>query len=37
MQAWDKQYPTTKVECQRAQRIKQQQGNANPILAERCN
>lgn len=37
MQAWDKQYPTTKVECQRAQRIKQQQGNTNPILAKRCN
>ncbi|HAV1497617.1 TPA: endonuclease I [Vibrio parahaemolyticus] len=36
MQAWDKQYPTTKIECQRAQRIKQQQGNTNPILAKHC-
>ncbi|MFM2591306.1 endonuclease [Vibrio sp. TBV020] len=37
MQAWDKQYPVTKVECQRAQRIEKQQGNTNPILATRCN
>ncbi|HHJ3176409.1 TPA: endonuclease [Vibrio parahaemolyticus] len=36
MQTWDKQYPVTKVECQRAQRIEKQQGNTNPILAARC-
>ena len=36
MMAWDKQYPTTKWECQRAKKIQELQGNVNPILATRC-
>lgn len=34
--AWDKQHPVTEWECLRAERIRVKQGNANPILAERC-
>ncbi len=36
MQAWDRQYPITPVECERAKRIKEHQGNTNPVLAARC-
>lgn len=36
MHAWDKQYPVTAMECERAKRIKEHQGNTNPILAARC-
>lgn len=36
MQVWDKQYPVTQVECERAKRIEKKQGNTNPILAPRC-
>ncbi|WP_318414279.1 endonuclease [Photobacterium leiognathi] len=36
MDAWDKQYPVTKWECQRAAKIEKIQGNVNPILASRC-
>lgn len=35
-EAWDKTYPVTDWECQRADLIKEVQGNANPILVERC-
>lgn len=34
--SWDKQYPATQWECQRADRIRTRQGNANQILASRC-
>lgn len=34
--SWDKQYPVTKFECQRAKIIAQIQGNINPILAKHC-
>ncbi|ENO8810369.1 endonuclease [Photobacterium damselae] len=34
--SWDKQYPVTKWECERAERIATLQGNVNPILAARC-
>jgi len=33
---WDKNYPVTKDECNRAELIKSIQGNINPILSERC-
>lgn len=36
MQAWDKQFPVTPTECQRAQTIEHLQGNVNPILSSRC-
>jgi len=36
MTAWDKQYPVSQWECIRADRIKQIQGNTNPIMAARC-
>ncbi|MCD9554667.1 endonuclease I [Photobacterium carnosum] len=36
MTVWDKQYPVTKWECQRAAKIQKIQGNVNPILAARC-
>ncbi len=36
MLAWDKQFPVTDVECERAARIAKLQGNVNPILAKRC-
>lgn len=36
MQTWDKQYPVTPLECERAKRIKEHQGNTNPILSARC-
>ena len=35
--AWDKQFPVSKWECERARRIQRIQGNVNPILAQRCN
>lgn len=36
MNAWDKQYPTSKWECLRAKRITVLQGSENEILNERC-
>lgn len=36
MTAWDKQFPVTKFECERSSRIEKIQGNANPIMRERC-
>ena len=36
MQAWDKMYPVTKLECLRAKRIKAIQKNKNPILEKAC-
>ena len=35
-EAWDKQYPVTAWECERAARIKAIQGNTNQILELRC-
>jgi len=35
-EAWDNAYPVTDWECQRADLIKEIQGNANPILVQRC-
>lgn len=34
--AWDKQYPVTVLECQKAEIVKSYQHNSNPILEERC-
>ncbi len=36
MQAWDKQYPVSPWECERARRIEKLQGNKNEIMAARC-
>ncbi len=36
MTVWDKQYPVSKWECERAEKIQKIQGNVNPILADRC-
>lgn len=36
MNVWDKQFPVTKWECERAKKIETIQGNVNPILAKRC-
>lgn len=36
MQAWNKQYPVTKAECERAKIIQSIQGNVDPILAGVC-
>lgn len=36
MTIWDKQYPVSQWECERADKIKKIQGNENPILASRC-
>ena len=36
MSVWDKQYPVSKWECERAEKIQKIQGNVNPILASRC-
>lgn len=36
MSAWDKQYPVTKSECQRAKKIEELQKNINPIMQRRC-
>lgn len=36
MEAWDKMYPISQWECQRAKRIESIQGNAHPILKQRC-
>ncbi|MFH0265559.1 endonuclease [Vibrio rumoiensis] len=34
--AWDKQYPVSRFECQKAKIVESYQHNVNPILAERC-
>lgn len=36
MEAWDKQFPVSAWECQRAKRITQLQGNSNSVLESRC-
>ena len=36
MTAWDKQYPVSKWECERAAKIQKIQGNVDPILTSRC-
>ena len=36
LKVWDKQYPITPWECQRAYRIEKVQGNANMIVKPRC-
>jgi len=36
MLAWDKKYPVSQWECQRADRIEKIQGNKNSILKRRC-
>ena len=36
MTVWDKQFPVSAWECQRAKRIENIQGNVNAILKERC-
>lgn len=36
MEAWDKQYPVTKSECEIGKSVKAVQHSENPILAERC-
>ncbi|WP_427976635.1 endonuclease I family protein [Agarivorans sp.] len=36
MQAWDKQYPVSAAECQRAAIIERVQHNRNPIMSSRC-
>ncbi|PSW58770.1 endonuclease I [Photobacterium kishitanii] len=36
MTVWDKQYPITKWECERAEKIRKIQGNINPVLNTRC-
>ncbi|GGB14550.1 endonuclease I family protein [Agarivorans gilvus] len=36
MQAWDKQYPVSAAECQRAQIIERVQNNHNSIMSSRC-
>lgn len=36
MLAWDKLYPISNWECQRAHRIEKLQGNSNPVLTARC-
>lgn len=36
MHAWDKMYPVSQWECQRAARIKKIQRNENPFVAGRC-
>jgi deoxyribonuclease-1 len=35
-EAWDKLFPVTAWECKRAAKIRQIQGNLNPILESRC-
>lgn len=35
-EAWDKTYPVTKWECERAAKIRAIQGNENPILIKYC-
>ncbi len=35
-EAWDKMFPVTDWECQRAEKIRAVQKNENPILQERC-
>ncbi|MCP5213369.1 MAG: endonuclease, partial [Hahellaceae bacterium] len=36
MTAWDKMYPVSSWECERAKRIESVQGNTNAIMKERC-
>lgn len=36
LDAWDRQFPVSEWECNRAQKIKAVQGNGNLILEERC-
>lgn len=36
IEAWDRMFPVTEVECVRADKIKAIQGNENPVLAASC-
>jgi deoxyribonuclease-1 len=36
MTAWDKQYPVTEWECQRALLVEDIQGNSNGVVRSRC-
>ena len=36
MAAWDRQYPVSDWECQRAQKIAKIQGNTNKVVKSRC-
>lgn len=36
MEAWDKMYPVSQWECTRADRIRDVQGNENPIMTSAC-
>lgn len=36
MEAWSKEYPVEKWECERAKTIERLQGNENPIVKEQC-
>lgn len=33
---WDKQYPVSQFECDKAKKVEKYQHNTNPILAQRC-
>ena len=35
-EAWNKMFPASKWECERAKRIREVQGNENPVLAQLC-
>ncbi len=37
MEAWDRMYPASAWECERAQRIERLQGNRNPVMDKACN
>ena len=34
--AWDKMFPVSEFECERAKRIEKIQGNVNDVLKSRC-
>lgn len=36
MEAWDRQYPPSSWECERARRIRRIQGNPNPFVERQC-
>lgn len=36
MDAWDKEYPVQKWECERAEKIRKLQGNENPFVKKAC-
>ena len=36
MEAWDREYPPTEWECERARRIRKVQGNGNSVVEDKC-